>query len=29
MTSFQPESLGNLMEGTEFHKFYFDNGKNF
>uniref|UniRef100_A0A646QE86 calcium/calmodulin-dependent protein kinase n=1 Tax=Hemiscolopendra marginata TaxID=943146 RepID=A0A646QE86_9MYRI len=30
MTSFEPESLGNLVEGMEFHKFYFDNvlGKN-
>lgn len=30
LTSFEPEALGNLVEGLEFHKFYFDNvlGKN-
>ncbi|XP_071039824.1 calcium/calmodulin-dependent protein kinase type II delta chain isoform X3 [Parasteatoda tepidariorum] len=30
MTAFEPESLGNLVEGMDFHKFYFDNvlGKN-
>lgn len=26
LTSFEPEALGNLVEGLEFHKFYFDNG---
>ncbi|CAG0889231.1 unnamed protein product [Darwinula stevensoni] len=25
MTAFEPEALGNLIEGLEFHKFYFDN----
>ncbi|XP_064640898.1 calcium/calmodulin-dependent protein kinase type II delta chain-like isoform X23 [Lineus longissimus] len=25
LTSFEPESFGNLMEGMDFHKFYFDN----
>ncbi|XP_022239922.1 calcium/calmodulin-dependent protein kinase type II delta chain-like isoform X2 [Limulus polyphemus] len=25
MTAFEPEALGNLVEGMEFHKFYFDN----
>ncbi|XP_048513359.1 calcium/calmodulin-dependent protein kinase type II alpha chain isoform X18 [Athalia rosae] len=25
LTSFEPEALGNLVEGMEFHKFYFDN----
>ncbi|XP_078360153.1 calcium/calmodulin-dependent protein kinase type II delta chain-like isoform X2 [Oculina patagonica] len=25
LTSFEPEALGNLVEGLEFHKFYFDN----
>ncbi|XP_058801252.1 calcium/calmodulin-dependent protein kinase type II alpha chain isoform X17 [Phymastichus coffea] len=31
LTAFEPEALGNLIEGMEFHKFYFDNvvlGKN-
>ncbi|XP_031780859.1 calcium/calmodulin-dependent protein kinase type II alpha chain isoform X27 [Nasonia vitripennis] len=31
LTAFEPEALGNLVEGMEFHKFYFDNvvlGKN-
>lgn len=30
LTSFEPEALGNLVEGLEFHKFYFENvlGKN-
>ncbi|CAL4061635.1 unnamed protein product, partial [Meganyctiphanes norvegica] len=30
LTSFEPEALGNLVEGLEFHKFYFDHvlGKN-
>ena len=27
MTAFEPEALGNLVEGLEFHKFYFDNRK--
>lgn len=27
MTCFEPETLGNLIEGMDFHKFYFDNGK--
>ncbi|XP_042148201.1 calcium/calmodulin-dependent protein kinase type II alpha chain isoform X24 [Ixodes scapularis] len=26
LTAFEPEALGNLVEGMEFHKFYFDNG---
>ena len=25
MTAFEPEALGNLVEGMDFHKFYFDN----
>ena len=25
VTSFEPEALGNLVEGLEFHKFFFDN----
>lgn len=30
ITSFEPEALGHLMDGIDFHKFYFDNvlGKN-
>jgi calcium/calmodulin-dependent protein kinase (CaM kinase) II len=28
MSCFEPESLGNLLEGMDFHKFYFDNGRN-
>ena len=24
MTCFEPEALGNLVQGMEFHKFYFD-----
>ncbi|XP_038136194.1 calcium/calmodulin-dependent protein kinase type II delta 1 chain-like isoform X2 [Cyprinodon tularosa] len=24
MTSFEPEALGNLIEGTDFHRFYFE-----
>ena len=27
LTCFEPEAFGNLIEGMEFHKFYFDNGK--
>lgn len=27
MTCFEPETLGNLIEGMDFHKFYFDQGK--
>lgn len=26
MTCFEPETLGNLIEGMDFHKFYFDQG---
>ncbi|CAD1474874.1 unnamed protein product, partial [Heterotrigona itama] len=26
LTTFEPEALGNLVEGMDFHKFYFDNG---
>lgn len=25
LTAFEPEALGNLVEGMEFHRFYFDN----
>lgn len=25
VSSFEPETLGNLVEGIEFHKYYFDN----
>ena len=25
VTAFEPEAIGNLVEGLEFHKFYFDN----
>ncbi|XP_061915583.1 calcium/calmodulin-dependent protein kinase type II subunit gamma isoform X12 [Entelurus aequoreus] len=25
LTTFEPEALGNLVEGMDFHKFYFDN----
>ena len=27
LTAFEPEARGNLVEGLEFQKFYFDNGK--
>ena len=27
LTAFEPEARGNLVEGLEFHKFYFDNGE--
>lgn len=27
LTSFEPEGLGNLVEGMDFHRFYFDNRK--
>lgn len=27
ITSFEPEALGNLIVGMDFHKFYFDHGK--
>jgi len=27
VTCFEPEACGNLIEGMDFHKFYFDNGK--
>lgn len=26
LTAFEPESMGNLVEGMDFHKFYFENG---
>lgn len=26
LTSFEPEALGNLVEGMDFHKFFFENG---
>lgn len=25
LTSFEPEALGNLVEGMDFHRFYFEN----
>ncbi|CAB0015671.1 unnamed protein product, partial [Nesidiocoris tenuis] len=25
ITAFEPEALGNLVEGMDFHKFYFEN----
>ncbi|XP_069374679.1 calcium/calmodulin-dependent protein kinase type II delta 1 chain isoform X3 [Paralichthys olivaceus] len=25
LTSFEPEAMGNLVEGTDFHRFYFEN----
>ena len=27
LTCFEPEARGNLIEGMDFHKFYFDNGR--
>ncbi|KAH8398905.1 hypothetical protein KR222_005980 [Zaprionus bogoriensis] len=27
LTAFEPEALGNLVEGIDFHKFYFENGE--
>ena len=27
ITSFEPEAMGNLIVGMDFHKFYFDHGK--
>ena len=27
LTSFEPEALGNLIVGLDFHKFYFDHGE--
>ena len=27
LTAFEPEAKGNLVEGLEFHRFYFDNGE--
>ncbi|NXY49703.1 KCC2A kinase, partial [Ceuthmochares aereus] len=27
MTAFEPEALGNLVEGLDFHRFYFENRK--
>ncbi len=27
LTCFEPEAFGNLIEGMDFHKFYFDNGE--
>lgn len=27
VTAFEPEALGNLVEGLDFHRFYFENRK--
>ncbi len=27
LTCFEPEALGNLVEGMDFHRFYFENCK--
>lgn len=27
LTTFEPEALGNLVEGIDFHRFYFENCK--
>ncbi|KAI7796086.1 hypothetical protein IRJ41_013790 [Triplophysa rosa] len=27
VTAFEPEALGNLVEGLDFHRFYFENCK--
>lgn len=29
MTAFEPEALGNLVEGLDFHRFYFENREQF
>ncbi|XP_074152910.1 calcium/calmodulin-dependent protein kinase type II subunit gamma isoform X7 [Sminthopsis crassicaudata] len=29
LTSFEPEALGNLVEGMDFHKFYFENPQSY
>lgn len=29
LTSFEPEALGNLVEGMDFHRFYFENRRVF
>lgn len=29
LTSFEPEALGNLVEGMDFHRFYFENRRGF
>jgi len=26
LTCFEPETCGNLIDGLDFHRFYFDNG---